>query len=416
MTEHKQSKVAEIRFRGFDGDWDDTTLGDTLPITSAARVHKDQWTKSGVRFFRSSDVVSNYKGNHNEKAFISHELYRELTDKIGRIHKGDILITGGGSIGIPYLVESDEPLYFKDADLLWLKVRDALNSDFLYTYFSSRPFRKHLKSISHIGTIAHYTVEQAKSTPIRLPAESDEQTLIGQHFAKLDAMISQHQQKHAKLVALKKAMLQKMFPRDGATTPEIRFKGFSGDWEEKALGEVCRAAYGGGTPSTSVEAYWRGHIPWIQSSDLTSDNVFQVSPRKHISEEAIRKSATKLVPANSLAVVTRVGVGKLVFIPFEYATSQDFLSLSDLLIDGSFLAYAGMVVLRRKLHEVQGTSIKGLTKEELLSVTIFAPHDEHEQRSVGRYFKELDELVKVHATQISKLRNIKAACLEKMFV
>lgn len=90
----------EIRFKGFSGEWVEKKLGELMPITSAARVHKHQWTSSGVPFFRTSDVVSLYKGEENAMAFISLDLYEKLSDKIGRIKRGDILITGGGSIGI----------------------------------------------------------------------------------------------------------------------------------------------------------------------------------------------------------------------------------------------------------------------------------------------------------------------------
>ncbi|WP_235895547.1 restriction endonuclease subunit S, partial [Yersinia alsatica] len=189
-------------------------------------------------FFRTSDVVSIYKGQENTKAYISHEVYNGLSEKIGKVTKDDLLITGGGSIGIPYLVQNDNPLYFKDADLLWLKNNKKFNGYFLYTFFFSAPFKKHIKSISHTGTIAHYTIEQAKATPINTCYDK-EQTAIGNYFQKLDALINQHQQKHDKLSNIKKAMLEKMFPKQGETTPEIRFKGFSGEWEDQQLDGLC---------------------------------------------------------------------------------------------------------------------------------------------------------------------------------
>lgn len=416
MTEQTDSKVPGIQFKGFVGEWEEKALGDLFPITSAARVHKNEWTKSGVPFFRSSDVVSLFKGNGNTKAFISHELYQELSAKVGRIKKGDMLVTGGGSIGIPYLVKTDEPLYFKDADLLWFKIREAVDSHYLYTFFSSEPFRRYLISISHIGTIAHYTVEQAKSTPLRLPKNTPEQAKIGGYFRDLDRLIGLHQRKHDKLVTLKKAMLQKMFPHAGATTPDIRFKGFLGDWVEKKVSEICDQTYGGGTPRTSERKFWEGDIPWIQSSDLTDGELYEVSPRKHISELALRKSATKLIPENSIAIVTRVGVGKLALMEFGYAASQDFLSLSKLKINQSFSVVALSILLQSKLHETQGTSIKGVTKEELLSFSFTIPNSVLEQQKIGTYFHTLDVLISKHAIQLQKLKQIKSACLQKMFV
>jgi type I restriction enzyme S subunit len=211
MFPQNGATTPEIRFKGFSEPWVEKTLGDLFPIKSAARVHKNEWTESGVPFFRSSDVVSAFKGKINTEAFISCELYEELSAKVGRIKKGDMLVTGGGSIGVPYLVPSDDPLYFKDADLLWFKIRESVDSYFLYTFFSSAPFGRYVKSISHIGTIAHYTVEQAKVTPLVAPSEMAEQAKIGTYFRQLDTLISKHATQLEKLKQLKSACLEKMF-------------------------------------------------------------------------------------------------------------------------------------------------------------------------------------------------------------
>ncbi|WP_217547337.1 restriction endonuclease subunit S [Pantoea sp. GbtcB22] len=202
--------IPEIRFKGFSGNWIKNSLGDLIDIRSAARVHKDQWTESGVPFFRTSDVVSIYKGQENTKIFISHDIYYKLSEKIGKVTNDDLLITGGGSIGIPYLVQNNNPLYFKDADLLWLKNNNKFNGYFLYTFFFSATFKKYINSISHTGTIAHYTIEQAKATPINT-CSHEEQTQIANYFQKLDILINQHQQQITKLNNIKQACLRKMF-------------------------------------------------------------------------------------------------------------------------------------------------------------------------------------------------------------
>ena len=124
----------KLRFPEFYNDWVERKLGDVLSITSAARVHKKEWSKTGVPFFRSSDVVSTFKGTKNIKAFIPFKLYESLSKKIGRVQKDDLLVTGGGSIGVPYLIKDNDPLYFKDADLLWLKSNDELSGYFLYFF------------------------------------------------------------------------------------------------------------------------------------------------------------------------------------------------------------------------------------------------------------------------------------------
>ncbi|MCY8147738.1 restriction endonuclease subunit S [Bacillus inaquosorum] len=210
MFPKEGESVPEVRFPGFTGDWEQRKLGELIEISSAARVHKNEWTTSGVRFFRSSDVVSKFNGKENIPAFISFSLYDELSKKSGLVQPGDILVTGGGSIGIPYLVADQEPLYFKDADLIWLKSANKIDGNFLYSYFVTPQLRKYISSITHIGTISHYTIEQAKDTPIILP-EQVEQTLIGNFFKQLNDTITLHQRELDALKETKKAFLQKMF-------------------------------------------------------------------------------------------------------------------------------------------------------------------------------------------------------------
>lgn len=147
------------------------TLGEITRVFSASRVHKNEWTTSGVPFYRTSDVISIFNGvkNSRDEAFISNQLYETLSLKSGKIQKDDILVTGGGTIGIPYIVPSDEPLYFKDADLLCIKKSEILNSKFLYHYFLSTKFRIYLDNITHNATIAHYTISQITKTPVPVP-------------------------------------------------------------------------------------------------------------------------------------------------------------------------------------------------------------------------------------------------------
>ena len=206
-----------------------------------------------------------------------------------------------------------------------------------------------------------------------------------------------------------------MFPQNGKKVPEIRFEGFTNDWKQRKLGEIATETYGGGTPKTSNEEFWKGDIPWIQSSDLIDECLFDVRPRKCISQEAVSKSATKLVPQNSIAIVTRVGVGKLAFMPFSYATSQDFLSLSGLKIDPEFTVYALYKMMQSVSNEVQGTSIKGVTKDELLAKKITFPSC-NEQEKIGAYLHSLDHLITLHQHKCDELQNLKKYMLQNMFV
>lgn len=170
---------------------------------------------------------------------------------------------------------------------------------------------------------------------------------------------------------------------------------YTSSWEQRKVSDLAEKTYGGGTPTTSNEAYWNGDIPWIQSSDVVDGKLLGVEPRKWITQDGLNNSAAQLIPGNSIAIITRVGVGKLAFMPYSYATSQDFLSLSKLNAEPLFTVYACYKKLQSELNAVQGTSIKGITKDELLAKNIMIPRYA-EQQQIGAFFKQLDHLITLH--------------------
>ena len=202
--------------------------------------------------------------------------------------------------------------------------------------------------------------------------------------------------------------------QDNEKKPALRFKGFTDPWEQRKISELAEKTYGGGTPTTSNEAFWNGNIPWIQSSDIVDGKLMGVEPRKYITQTGLNSSATQLVPKDSIAIITRVGVGKLAYMPFSYSTSQDFLSLSKLNTEPFFTVYACYKKLQSELNTVQGTSIKGITKDELLAKTISVPVYS-EQKQIGSFFIQLDTLITLHQRKYEKLVNIKKSMLDKMF-
>ncbi|MED1809012.1 restriction endonuclease subunit S [Bacillus subtilis] len=197
--------------------------------------------------------------------------------------------------------------------------------------------------------------------------------------------------------------------------PKIRFAGFTDAWEQRSVSDFAEEAYGGGTPKTSVDEYWGGNLPWIQSSDLAEHQVSDIQTKKKITKIGLKNSAAKLVPANSIAIVTRVGVGKLAFMQFEYATSQDFLSITKMKVNEWFGVYSLYKKLQTELHAVQGTSIKGITKEELMNKKIMVPVEIDEQQKIGSFFKKLDETITLHQRKLELLKDMKKSLLQKMF-
>ena len=242
--------------------------------------------------------------------------------------------------------------------------------------------RKIVSSGARMDGLLNISFDEYTSVSVILPG-TEEQDRIADFFRHLDNLITLHQRKCVFLFGFFQAFISMIFT---AST-------FS--WEQRKVSDLAEKTYGGGTPTTSNEAYWNGDIPWIQSSDVVDGKLLGVEPRKWITQDGLNNSAAQLIPGNSIAIITRVGVGKLAFMPYSYATSQDFLSLSKLNAEPLFTVYACYKKLQSELNAVQGTSIKGITKDELLAKNIMVPRYA-EQQQIGAFFKQLDNLITLH--------------------
>ena len=175
--------------------------------------------------------------------------------------------------------------------------------------------------------------------------------------------------------------------------PHLRFPEFTDEWKEVKLGEVAHFS-GGGTPSSEYSSYWEGTIPWISSSDIQNNNVTQINVTRFITKEALQHSSTKLCKAPCVLVVTRVGVGKVAYSDIDICTSQDFCILTDIQCEYHFLSYYLLTVMGKKVREVQGTSIKGITMQEVKSFHLCLP-SLPEQRKIAALLSLIDERIEV---------------------
>ncbi|MDC2829176.1 restriction endonuclease subunit S [Limosilactobacillus mucosae] len=394
QNEKDAKRVPELRFKGFTDDWEQRKLGDItrrydnlrVPVTASKRKHGD----------------IPYYGANGIQDFVS-----------GYTHDGEFILVAEDGAKDP----KDYPVNYVNGKI-WVNnhahvlqgIQGLANNLFLLNGI------KKINIVAYLvgGSRAKLNAETLMQLSIKLPS-IHEQEKIGQLFQSLDKTITLHEEKHRQLEQLKKALLQKMFA-DETGYPILRFKGFSDAWEQRRLKNVAKSNIGGGTPKTSVKEYWGGTLPWIQSSDLIEGELFDVHVKKHITEIGIKNSAAKLIPKNSIAVVTRVGVGKLAFLPFEYATSQDFLSLNGVTGNPRFITYALQLAIKKLVRQLQGTSIKGITKSELLKILIKVPLEMAEQEKVSNLLLSTDSLITFHQHKIDNLKRLKRALLQKMFV
>ncbi len=192
------------------------------------------------------------------------------------------------------------------------------------------------------------------------------------------------------------------------------FSIFPCDWENVKLSEISEFC-GGGTPSTKIAKYWEGNIPWISSSDIREGDLFNVQMTRYITKEAIDNSATKLCPKGSIAVVTRVGVGKLAYIACDYCTSQDFTNIIRCSINKAYLLYKLYSAIQKHVEKAQGTSIKGITTKELSEIVVSYPQSAQEQSRIAEILMQWDKAIELQEKLIKSYQKLKKYYLSKMF-
>ena len=175
--------------------WEQRKLGELMNVTSVKRIHQSDWTDSGVRFLRARDIVSAAKNEEpDDYLYISKEKYEEYSALSGKVSVSDLLVTGVGTIGVPYLVRNLEPLYFKDGNIIWFQNSDKIDGKFLFYSFLAEQIQGFINESAGIGTVGTYTIESGKKTPISLPNQI-EQAKVGAYFQQLDNLITLHQRK-----------------------------------------------------------------------------------------------------------------------------------------------------------------------------------------------------------------------------
>ena len=201
--------------------------------------------------------------------------------------------------------------------------------------------------------------------------------------------------------------------------PGLRFKADDGsefpDWEERTSVELCSRMIGGGTPSTSNTDNYNGDISWISSSDLDVDNITKVRRTRFITERAITTSATKKAKPGSIAVVLRVGVGKVALLDRETCTSQDFISLEDVTGDTKFIAYMLSARMQREAVRTQGTSIKGIPATRFKELTYRMPSSIIEQRKIADLLSTVDDVITAQQAEVDAWEQRKKGVMQKLF-
>ena len=370
----------------FDFSWEQRKLGDIADIVGGGTpsTGNQSYWDGDIDWYAPAEIADQIYANSSQKK-ITGLGYENSSAKM--LPPGTVLFTSRAGIGKTAILTRKGCTNQGFQSIV--PHRGELDSYFIFS--RTKELKRYGELVGAGSTFVEVSGKQMAVMELMMPPTMREQQTIGGFFQQLDHLITLHQRECISFTG-----------RADRLILTANKKRTTSSWEQRKVSDLAEKTYGGGTPTTSNEAYWNGDIPWIQSSDVVDGKLLGVEPRKWITQDGLNNSAAQLIPGNSIAIITRVGVGKLAFMPYSYATSQDFLSLSKLNAEPLFTVYACYKKLQSELNAVQGTSIKGITKDELLAKNIMVPRYA-EQQQIGAFFKQLDHFITLHQRKCANL-------------
>lgn len=398
----KRKRYPQIRFKGFNNDWEQRKFKDYGSVAMCKRIFKYETSDSGdIPFYKIGTF-----GNKAD-AFITNEKYEYYKSKFSFPNKGDILLSASGTIG--RIVEySGEKAYFQDSNIVWLNHNDNIKNSFLKVLY---PIVK-WDGIEG-STIKRLYNSNFLSTEIHVP-KVKEQEKIGVLFEKIDNLITLHQNKHDKLVEIKKSLLEKMFPKNNKKIPEIRFKGFTDNWKQHKLDELG-IIQTGNTPSTVKKEYYSNTgIQWVTPTDIT-DNVIRTTERKL---SRIGAKVGRIVPPNTILVTCIASIGKNAIVTEKSAFNQQINSLTPYFEKHNpyFLLADSINWSNTMKKEAGGLTFQIVNKSQFSKIETKVPKEKQEEEKIGVLFKTIDKLVTLYQHNLINLINLKKTLLRKMFI
>lgn len=372
-----------IRFKGFTEDWEQCKLGDVANIKTGSRNQQDSVTNGKYPFFIRSEKIEKLDTYDFDTEAI-------LVPGDGRI--GEIFHYYNGKFALHQRVYKVDD--FKGVDAFYL----------LYLFQSK--FKEHALRLNAQGTVPSLRLPMFTEWNIDMPS-LQEQLCIGRLLNKIELMITLHQRKLEKLKLTKKALLQKLFPKNGRQFPEIRFKGFTDVWEQRKLGEFVKII-SGDSPSTFIS----GSCIYVKVDDLnysdriqlSSSNLVNINPKAHL----VNKGAT-IFPKRGAAIMTN----KVRIMGKDGYLDTNMMALIPEEIDKDFLF---TFIQKTGLYKIADTStIPQINNKHIEPYMIQVPSDK-EQEYIGVVFEKIDKIITLHQRKLDKLKDVKKGLLQKMFV
>jgi type I restriction enzyme S subunit len=405
----KPSKLAQtpqIRFAGFTKPWEIRKFSDTFVFLQNNNLSRAELTDLNGKIINIhyGDILIKYAAILNiKKNDLTYVLDNSIIKKYqsSTLQNGDIIIADAAedqSVGkCSEITGLTNEIVLSGLHTIPCRPNEKYAKGFLGHYMNSNSYHDQLLPLLQGTKVSSISKSALQNTDIIYPTNQAEQQKIGELFANLDNLITLHQRKCESLKKVKKSMLQKMFPKNGASVPEIRFAGFTGDWERRKLGEVATEILAGGDIDKN-KVVEKGIYP-IYANALTNDGIVGYYDDYY------------KIKAPAVTVTGRGEVG------YAKARFVDFTPIVRLIsIRSNHDCYFLENAINNHKVVVESTGVPQLTVPQLSLYDIYFPKDLKEEEKIGTYFQNLDNLITLHQRKVEKLKDIKAAMLSKAFI
>ncbi|RGI34246.1 HsdR family type I site-specific deoxyribonuclease [Ruminococcus sp. OM07-7] len=376
-----------IRFKGYTEDWEQRKLSELA--TMHARIgwqnlRTSEFLDAGDYMLITGTDFEDGKVNYSTCHYVEKERYDQ--DKNIQIKNGNILITKDGTLGKVAYVEGLSLPATLNAGVFNVEVKDENETDSKYLFqFLKAPFlMDYVSKKATGGTIKHLNQNILVDFPIATPSKA-EQVRIGEYFSNLDNLITLHHRKCEETKILKKYMLQKMFPQDGQKVPEIRFKGYTEDWEQRRLGEVCQITMGQSPDGSTYSEEPSDYILVQGNADLKDG---WVEPRIWTTQK------TKTAQAGDLIMSVRAPAGAMGKTAYDVVLGRGVAG-----IKGNEFVYQSLVKMDSDGYwkkMAAGSTFESINSDVVKNAEMSLPQDVEEQEKIGSYFMSLDYLITLH--------------------
>ena len=414
-------KKPALRFKGFTDPWEQRKLAElTKTITTGKSVNSDEGEVSDgdIGVLKTSCVSYDRFNPSESKPVVKSE--QQLVKCA--VEKDSVIVSRMNTperVGACGYVSTDFPNLFLP-DRLWkLKFQDTVDTYFVYMMLVSSAYKEKITSMASgtSGSMYNIPKETFLNLQLLIPAKIDEQKQLGKILKKIDTLITLHQRKYEKLVNIKKSMLDKVFPQNGASVPEIRFKGFTDPWEQRKLGEIANFSKGVGYSKNDLCEEGTPIILYGRLYTKYETSIFDVDTFvKEKAGSVYSKGGEVIVPASG-ETAEDISIASVVVKPGILLGGDLNIVSPTTEYDSAFLA---LTISSGAAHEylsslAQGKSVVHLHNSDIQSVSAKFP-TKREQEKIHLIFGKIDTLITLHQRKLEKLQNIKKSCLEKMFV